>query len=154
NQNLFLATNRIAQDFESQFFHLGFTGRVIRPGAKLLEGDFETDNAARLARHYAEWMAVSPYPGLLQDLFITKILGHDSVCLFRFDPQSQELVQCEWPQEFSTFRDFCLGLLARSDEIYQHVEIPSLENVPALIFPFSLPAPPPSFPEQIDRRPM
>src|SRR5215831_2857141 len=67
NQNLFLATNRIAQDFESQFFHLGFAGRVIQPGAKLLEGDFEADSAARLGRHYAEWMASSPYPGLLQD---------------------------------------------------------------------------------------
>jgi len=43
-QNLSLATNRLAHDFESQFLHLGFTGRLIRTaGARLLESDFETD---------------------------------------------------------------------------------------------------------------
>src|SRR5262249_11740062 len=132
--------------------HLGFA-RVIRPGSRLVEGDFEADGAVQLARHYALWMASSPHPGLLEDLFITKILGHDSLGLFRFGPHSQQLVQSDRPPQFSTFRDFCVGALSRSDRMYQHVEIPSLENVPALIFPFTLP-PPPSFPEQFDRRPM
>src|SRR5215510_5820630 len=92
-QTLVLATNRLAQDFESEFLHLGFAARVVQPPRVVrfegvepprvmhFEGDLEEAPSARLARQYSEWKASSD-PELLQDLFVTKILSENNVGLF------------------------------------------------------------------------
>src|SRR5215510_1687354 len=91
-QDLLLATNRVAQDFE--FFHFGVLARVVQPPrAKPFEDNFEATASVRLSRQHYEWMATSPDPELVQDLFITKTLGPAEVGLFRFDPDSQKLVE-------------------------------------------------------------
>src|SRR5262249_27338900 len=105
------------------------------------EWNLDATASERAARQYDEWTASPRYPGLLQDLFVTRILAPGRVELFRFDPQSRTLVHSEWPQKLSRFRDFCIAESTPSKRKY--VEIPDLEDVPAVSFPFST-APPPN----------
>src|SRR5215470_2064228 len=99
-ENLRLAMNRFARDFESEFFHPALTNRVLAgPGRRLPEGDFVATAATRAAEQYDEWFSSSRYPGLLQDLFITRNPAPGRVDLYRFDPQLRRLVPSGWPQE-------------------------------------------------------
>jgi signal transduction histidine kinase len=142
-ENLRLAMNRFARDFESEFFRPAFmiAKPLDGPPSHQPDQNFEAMAAARVARQYDEWTSSSRFPGLLQDLFVTRVPAPGRVDLFRFDSQSRSLVHSEWPKDLLKFRDFCIAESTASTRMF--VEVPDLEDVPAVIFPFGPAEPPP-----------
>src|SRR5262249_49436118 len=142
-ESLRLAMNHFARDFETEMFQPALVGPPVErfhleePGR-----DLDSATVAQLAGQYQRWMTASRYPALLQDLFLARINGLGRVELFRFDPHSLKLDPVEWPPEFSRFRDFCIAQSsAGTAPTLPFGEIPGLEEVPALTFPFGLPVP-------------
>jgi len=140
-EDLRLAMNRFARDFDGEVFHSGLMPPPPEPYKAILsERDFNAAAAARLAPQHDELMS-SRNAGLVQDLFLARILAPGKAQLLRFDPHAQKLEQTEWPREFWRFRDFCLAEsnLDPTEEPFRSKLIPDLGDVPAVIFPFILP---------------
>src|SRR5262245_15553722 len=140
-ENLRLAMNRFAQDFERDFFHPSVVAARTLGGAKRNDHkvDFASDAAARVAWQYNEWTSSSRYPGLLQDLFVTRTSSANRVDLLRYDSSSRKLVPSEWPPELLGFRSFCLAQFKASEQA--PAGVPNLNDIPAIILPFGPSAP-------------
>lgn len=140
-ENLRLAMNRFVQDFERDFFHPSVVAARTLGAAERndRESNFAADAAARVAWQYDAWTASSRYPGLLQDLFVTRTSSENRVDLLRYDSPARKLVPSEWPPELLGFRDFCLAQFKASEQA--PVKVPNLDDVPAIILPFGPPAP-------------
>ena len=135
-ENLHLAMNRFAQDFQRDFFHPSVVapGTLERARRNDHKADFAADAAARVAWQYNEWTASSRYPGLLQDLFVTRTSGANRVDLLRYDSSSRKLVPSEWPPELLGFRSFCLAQFKASEQA--PAKVPNLSDIPAIVLPF------------------
>jgi signal transduction histidine kinase len=132
-ESLDVATIRFAEDFESEL-RLLFPNR--RPGPPEFKG--VADPLEQLAGKYDQWMAAARHPGLLQDLFLAKVITPGEVQLFRFDPDKRSLEPTEWPSEFSDFHRSPRG---------RGPAVSVVEHIPAFSFPvMRSPGPPPGPP--------
>jgi signal transduction histidine kinase len=126
--------DRRARDFADDF------DREISRAYQTFEPDaeFTPANAERLAQHYDEWLATSPFAGMVKTVYYAEGVP-DAHSLYRYVPAARAFEQTEWPDTLAPVRNRVMSARTVPDLAsgsFFTVAAPAvLANVPALIVP-------------------
>ena len=126
--------DRRARDFADDF------DREISRAYQTFEPDaeFTPANAERLAQHYDEWLATSPFAGMVKTVYYADGVP-DAHSLYRYVPAARAFEQAEWPDTLAPVRNRMVSARTvpglPSGNFFTVTAPAVLANVPALIVP-------------------
>ncbi len=93
------------------------------------------------AERYHQWSVTSPYPDLVDQVYVVNANSRGRLNLVRFDSSTQTFVKDHWPEELSELRRTLRQQLRQTKSKSGHVfsyNVPSIvETIPALVIPLS-----------------
>ncbi|MBI4748853.1 MAG: HAMP domain-containing histidine kinase [Acidobacteria bacterium] len=93
------------------------------------------------AERYHQWSVTSPYPDLVDQVYVVNANSRGRLNLVRFDSSTQTFVKDHWPEDLSELRRTLRQQLRQTKSKSGHVfsyNVPSIvETIPALVIPLS-----------------
>lgn len=93
------------------------------------------------AERYHQWSVTSPYPDLVDQVYVVNANSRGRLNLVRFDSATQTFVKDHWPEDLSELRRTLRQQLRQTKSKSGHVfsyNVPSIvETIPALVIPLS-----------------
>ena len=126
--------DRRAREFANDFdLEISRAYQMFEPDA-----EFSTANPERLAQRRDEWLATSPFAGIVKTVYYAEA-ARDGYTLYRYIPATRAFEQTEWPAALAPVRTRVMSVRTMPDlpiGNFFTVAAPAvLANVPALLIP-------------------